>query len=146
VADLEKLQKKKEKYLPQSWRGMRAAAKLADELMRREQATKQPDFAGVEVFDPETPHVLEVRQEAAPIVEAAPPAIIGNFEHPKAFFYTEMIHADLDNPAMRDISETTRQALADAPFSDEFRKLMEAFIVVQKHQRGKGPMYRGEKS
>lgn len=147
---LEKLEQKKAPLLPQSRRAMKLADKIATihERERLEGQTPEPRFTGIETFDPDPYEEIVVvpAQERWPM-EATPtplPAEISNFEDPRVRLYTGMIVEYLGDPKTQDISEVTKQALLDAPFSKSFRATMVAFVAVQKYKAGKGPMYRNE--
>ncbi len=147
---LEKLEQKKARVLPQSRRGKSLALKIAtiNERERIESLPQEPQFAGIEVFNTDDSAQKDVSiPDQQPQVDVAPtplPSEISNFEDPRTSYYTGMVIEDLGNPNMQDISEATKQALLDAPFSKSFRQTMTAFVAVQKYRAGKGPMYRGE--
>lgn len=146
---LEKLERKKARVLPQSRRGKSLADKIAtiNESERLESLPKEHQVSGIEIFAVDSARrVIDMLPEKPWSIEVTPTPLspdISSFEDPRTSIYTGMVIEDLGDPNMKDISEATKQALLDAPFSESFRKTMVAFVAVQKHSAGKGPMYRG---
>lgn len=139
----------RDKYAPDTPRGMRIAAKLAEKISKQREldtapikpvapAQSEPSYAGIEVFEdkPVATDELVIVPTYRPLPEAAPlPEQIERFEDPRALPYMMQILEDLGKATRVEdvaISESTKTELANAPFSPEFRKTMENYAAVQK--------------